>query len=152
MRTEPTAIGDVVDEVAFTVESGKIREFALATHTDDPVHTDSRCALAAGFGGVPATATHVVVSGHYRSQSAMVERLGLDLKRVVVGGVRWRYHRPLTAGDVLTGTRRLTSDEQLHSGTPRTNRRLVLTTVFVDRAGRPAVEWHETIIERGTGR
>ncbi|MFR9805999.1 MaoC family dehydratase N-terminal domain-containing protein [Pseudonocardia sp. RS010] len=67
------------------------------------MHTDVAAAAAAGFEALPATPTHVVVSGHHRDQRAMVERLGLALERVMVGGVRWRYHRPLVVGDRLRG-------------------------------------------------
>jgi hypothetical protein len=34
------ATGGLVDEVAFDVERGKIREFALATFAADPISTD----------------------------------------------------------------------------------------------------------------
>jgi acyl dehydratase len=143
-------IGDVVDEVAFTVEEGKIREFARATATTDPIHTDAGAALAAGFAAQPATPTHVVVSGHHRDQQAMVQRLGLALERVLVGGVRWRYHRPLMAGDRLRGVRRLVGDEQVGGRPGRSPmRRLTLRTAFVDADGVTAVEWWETVMERG---
>jgi hypothetical protein len=99
------------------------------------VHGDREPARRAGFAGVPATATHVVVSGHHRDQREWVARLGLEMSRVVVGSVSWRYQRALTAGDVLTGTRRVVADEtkagrrggtlrlltlQTNSSTPRT--------------------------------
>jgi acyl dehydratase len=144
------AVGDVVDEVAFTVEEGKIREFARATAALDPVHTDPEAATRAGFVALPATPTHVVVSGHHRDQRAMVERLGLALERVMVGGVRWRYHRPLVVGDRLHGVRRLVGDEQVGGRSGRAPmRRLTLETAFVDAEGRTAVEWRETVLERG---
>ncbi|MBY4573355.1 hypothetical protein ACN94_07125 [Gordonia paraffinivorans] len=49
-----------------TVEVGKVREFVRATHASDPVHTDPESAAAAGFAGIAATPTHVVVAGHHR--------------------------------------------------------------------------------------
>ncbi|WP_312858036.1 FAS1-like dehydratase domain-containing protein [Pseudonocardia pini] len=143
-------VGDVVDEVAFTVEEGKVGEFARATAALDPVHSDSEAAATAGFTALAATPTHVVVSGHHRDQRAMVAHLGLALERVMVGGVRWRYHRPLVVGDRLRGTRRLVADEQVggRSGRPPM-RRLTLETAFVDAEGATAVEWQETVLERG---
>lgn len=143
-------VGAVVDEVAFTVEAGKVAEFARATAAEDPVHTDAEAAAAAGLPGQAATPTHVVVSGHHRDQRAMVERLGLALERVMVGGVRWRYHRPLVVGDRLRGSRRLVGDEQVGGRAGRAPlRRLTLETAFVDAAGHVAVEWQETVLERG---
>jgi len=142
-------VGDVVDEVAFTVEAGKVLEFARATRTTDPVHTDRTTAAAAGFPAPPATATHVVVSGHHRDQPRMVDSLGLALERVVVGSVRWRYHRPLVVGDRLRGVRRLVDDEQVGGGDRPAMRRLTLETTFSDDDGDAAVTWREIILERG---
>lgn len=143
-------VGDVVDEVEFSVEEGKVQEFARATAALDPVHTDAAAAAAAGFAAPLATPTHVIVSGHHRDQRAMVERLGLALERVMVGGVRWRYHRPLVVGDRLRGTRRLVGDEQVGGRAGRAPmRRLTLETAFVDAEGLTAVVWQETVLERG---
>jgi acyl dehydratase len=145
---EGLAVGEVVDEVTFTVEEGKVGEFARATGATDRVHTDPDAAERAGLPGLAATATHVVVSGHHRDQRAMVERLGLALERVVVGSVAWRYRRPLMVGDRLSGTRRLVGDEWV--GAPRTPmRRLTLETPFVDASGETVVVWRETVLERG---
>ena len=52
-----------MDRAEYDVERGKIREFARATFTTDPVHTDRNAAQAAGFTEVPATLTHTVVAG-----------------------------------------------------------------------------------------
>ncbi|MCE3551164.1 MaoC family dehydratase N-terminal domain-containing protein [Pseudonocardia sp. RS11V-5] len=151
MSAERTrTVGDVLDEVAFTVEAGKVGEFARATHATDPVHSDPVAAAAAGFGALAATPTHVVVSGHHRDQRAMVERLGLALERVIVGSVRWRYRRPLVVGDELRGVRRLVGDERVGGGSGRPPmRRITLETTFVDAAGEAAVEWREVVLERG---
>jgi len=98
---------------------------------------------------VAATATHVVVSGHYRSQAAMLDKLGLELSRVVVGGTGWEYVRPLVAGDALTGRRVVTGDSQKTTSQGKTLRILTLETTFRDQHGSVAVRQQETIIERG---
>jgi acyl dehydratase len=143
--------GTVVDVVTFGVERGKIREFARATHATDPVHCDPELAQHGGFADVPATATHVVVSGHYRDQHEWVANLGLELSRVVVGSVNWRYRRPLTAGDVLTGTRRVMADETKAGRRGGTMRLLTLQTDFIDSQGEVAVTQQEILIERPPG-
>ncbi|MGI6869766.1 MULTISPECIES: FAS1-like dehydratase domain-containing protein [Amycolatopsis] len=135
---------DILDEVAFDVERGKIREFARATRAGDPVHTDARAARAAGFPDVPATATHVVVAGHHRDQRAFVAKLGLAFDRIVVGSVKWTYFRPLCAGDSLHGVRRVAEDVR-----KRGMRFVTLETDYVDNAGECAVRVREVLIERG---
>lgn len=142
-------IGTVVDEVAFTVESGKIAEFARATGARDIVHTDRRVAQRRNLTNIPATATHVVMAGHHRSPAAMLETLGLDLPRVMVGGTAWVYLRPLVASDELTGRRVVVGDQTKtsRSGTPL--RILTLQTEYRDHDGTVVVRQEETILERG---
>jgi hypothetical protein len=151
-RTEPTGeslVGMVVDEVAFEVERGKIAEFAKATGVQDAVHTDRREAQRRGLHDVAATATHVVVAGHHRSQSAMLAKLGLELARVVVGGTSWEYSRPLVAGDSLTGRRLVTDDETKVTASGSVLRIIMLQTDYRDQDGRVVVRQQETILERG---
>lgn len=143
-----TAPGTVLDTVSFEVEAGKVREFARATQTTDPVHTDPDAATAAGFAAVPATATHVVVAGHHRDQRAFVRALGLAIERVVVGSVEWEYARPLTAGDRLTGTRRVIEDTTKEGRRGGTMRLVTLETAWVDDTGETAVTQREVLIER----
>ena len=133
-----------LDEVAFDVERGKIREFARATGAADPVHTDLGAARAAGFADAPATATHVVVAGHYRDQAAFVAKLGLAFERVVVGSVKWTYHRPPLAGDTLRGARRVADDVR-----KKGKRFVTLETEYLDADDHPVVVLRETLIERG---
>lgn len=142
------AIGTVVDVVAIRVEQGKVREFARASGTTDPVHTDADAAIRAGFPGVPATLTHSVVTGHVRDQRAFVESLGLDLARVVVGSVAWDSAHPLVAGDALTATRRVEGDEH-RSGRSGPMRLVTLATEFRDQDGAVVLVQREVLIERG---
>jgi acyl dehydratase len=144
-------IGTVVDHVAFDVERGKIREFARATLAEDPVHTDREFAVRCGFSDVLATGTHVVVSGHYRDQGGFVDRLGLELSRVVVGSASWRYRRALVASDTLTGTRRVVADETRDGRTGGSLRLVTLETEFTDSRGEVVVTQREVLIERGRG-
>lgn len=141
----------VIDTVQFDVEAGKVREFARATFTEDPIHTDRTLAMSTGFAGVPATATHTVASGHHRNQRAFVDALGLALERVVVGSVKWKYLRPLVAGDSLTGARRVVNDEKREGKRGGTMRVITLETEFVDAHGTVVARQQETIIERGDG-
>jgi hypothetical protein len=85
-------VGLVIDEVDFPIEAGKVREFTLAVGDGDGDH-----------GTVPLT--FATVAGHWRDQGAMVELLGLDLPRIVVGGSEWEYHAPVSVGDRLRGRR-----------------------------------------------
>jgi acyl dehydratase len=139
--------GQLVDEVELPVERGKIREFARATFTSDPIHTSESVALAAGFAAVPATATYSVGVGHYRDQAAFVESLGMSIARIVVGSVSWSYLRVLVAGDVVTARRVVESDE-VRDGKSGPMRLVTLRTSFVDQHGELALVQREVLIER----
>ena len=141
------AAGDVVDVVTFDVERGKVREFARATFAESPVHTEQDAAAAAGWSDVLATPTHVVVSTHYRNQQEWVDRLGLDLSRVVMGSASWHYFRPVQAGDLLTGTRRVVADES-KAGSRGHLRVVTLETEYRDAAGAIVVTQRDVVIER----
>ncbi|MGB6244331.1 MULTISPECIES: FAS1-like dehydratase domain-containing protein [Gordonia] len=142
-------VGGVLDQVEFTVEEGKIAEFARATHAADPVHTRTAAAVETGLAAIAATPTHVVVAGHHRDQQAFVAALGLAIERIVVGSVDWEYERPLVAGDRLTGTRRVV-DDTVREGRRGGNMRLVtLETRWIDDRGDVAVTVREVLIERG---
>ena len=77
----------------YLVGREKIREFAVAIGADDPVYLDPEAARAAGHPDVIAPPTF-----------AIVLCLGLDFDRVVHGEQRFRYVRPLHAGERVTRT------------------------------------------------
>jgi acyl dehydratase len=128
---EGVAVGLVVDEVDFPVEEGKVREFALAAGDDD-------------LTAVPLT--FAAIAGHWRDQAAMVERLGLDIRKVVVGGSEWEHHAPVAIGDRLAGPRVLAAIERK----PRGDGEMVLLTLETRLArgdGELAVVQRDTVIE-----
>jgi hypothetical protein len=122
-------VGLVVDEVEFPVEEGKVREFAVAVGDDD-------------HRSVPLT--FATVAGHWRDQAAMVERLGLDIRRVVVGGSEWSYRAPVEIGDRLQGQRVVTSVEAKKGGAMTL---ITLETRLHRSDGALAVVQRDTVIE-----
>lgn len=149
MPTDPIPTGTLVDAVVLEVEAGKIREFARATGAQDAAHADAGAAATRGLPAPIATLTHSVAVGHGRDQQAFVDALGLDIRRVVVGEVAWRYARPLLAGDRLRATRRVVSD-QTREGASGSLRLVTLETEFVDTTGAVAAAVREVLIERGS--
>lgn len=145
----PVLPGTLVDEMQIEVERGKIREFVRATGVTDSVHTDLSAAREAGFDTLPATATHVVVTGHQRDQAAVMAALGLDITRVVVGSVAWTYERPLLVGDRLVARRTVTDDVIKARRDGGSNRLVSLETVFSAPDGAVVARQSEVLIERG---
>jgi hypothetical protein len=120
-------VGTIVDEVDFPVEEGKVREFQIACGSSD-------------LTTVPLT--FAAVAGHWRDQAAMVDLLGLDIKRVVVGGSEWEYVSPVRVGDRLRGARVLSEVSE-----KRGMRFLTLETTLRRSDGGVAVIQRDTVIE-----
>jgi acyl dehydratase len=125
-------IGILIDEVDFPVEDGKLREFAIAVG-DDPE-----------AGSVPLT--FATVAGHWRDQAAMVGVLGLDLRRIVVGGSEWEYHAVVAPGDRLRGARTVVDVETKQRGNG-TMTLITLETRLHRGDGELAVVQRDTLIE-----
>ncbi|WP_448388333.1 FAS1-like dehydratase domain-containing protein [Microbacterium aurum] len=140
--------GLLVDDVVLEVEAGKVREFARATGALDDAHTDESAAAERGQRARIATLTHTVALGHLRDQAALVDRLGLDIRRVVVGEVSWRYFRPIVVGDRLRVTRRVVSDER-KDGTAGSLRLVTLESECADAEQKVVTTVREVLIERG---
>jgi hydroxyacyl-ACP dehydratase HTD2-like protein with hotdog domain len=125
-------VGLVIDEVSFPVEEGKLREFSLAV----------------GDGADPASVplTFSTVAGHWRDQNAMVRKLGLDLPRILVGGVEWEYHAPVSVGDRLRGRRTVAAVE--HKQVRQGEMTLITLETRLHRGdGELAIVQRDTVIE-----
>ena len=149
MTAAGSLIGMVVDEFSFGVEAGKVREFAIAIKDPSPRYRDASAAAEEGFDGIPAPLTFTVVAGHHRDAAAAVERLGLDIRRVVVGEVEWRYQRPLVVGDRLDARRTVTGVRRREGGRGGEMTLVTLETEFRDQRGEVAVRQREVLIETG---
>ncbi|CAB4852668.1 unannotated protein [freshwater metagenome] len=149
-RPETGLVGTVIDTLTLDIECGKIAEFARATHALDPVHRDRAAAGDRGLDAIAATATHVVAAGHQRDPAAVLEVLGLDLTRVVVGSTSWEYSRPVVAGMSLTARRVVLADEMRTGGRSGAMRLITLETTFTEADGDVVVRQREVLIERGT--
>lgn len=86
----------------YEVTRVKIREFADAIGDANPLYHDRASAEKAGHPDVVAPPTFPVVLGMKGSEQAITDPdLGLDFSMVVHGDQRFRYSRPLRAGDVV---------------------------------------------------
>src|SRR5216110_1661891 len=89
----------------YLVGREKIREFAAAIGATEPAYLDPEAARELGYPDVIAPPTFPVVVTATTTQTLVDDPgLGLDFSRVVHGEMRYRYARPVHAGDVLTGT------------------------------------------------
>jgi acyl dehydratase len=89
----------------YAVDSALIASFAAAVGAHDPVHTDAGAARAAGYADVVAPPTMAVRFSQEAERAYVTDpEAGIDYTRVVHGEQRFVHHRPITAGDEVTGT------------------------------------------------
>jgi acyl dehydratase len=130
---------------AYEVSREKIREFAEAINSWDPVHTDPEAARALGHPDVIAPPTLAVIIAQ-RSEAQVITdpAAGIDYARVVHGEERFVHHRPIVAGDVLIAT--LSVDKV---GTAGKHGMMSTRVEIADEKGEPVSTVTSTIVIRG---
>jgi acyl dehydratase len=129
----------------YLVGREKIREFARAVKSTDPVSLDLDAAVAAGFADLVAPPTFgVVVQEYALAQLLADDDAGIDFSRVVHGDQRFVFTRPVVAGDELTGVLTVTAVKSLggHS-------MVTAETALADATGAHVVTAISTLVVRG---
>ena len=101
-------VGKQYPPFTVAVERRWIRTFAHAIGDDDPVAHDVDAARAAGYSDLAAPPTFAFTVAMEAAQPlAVIDDLGVDKTRTMHGEQRFRFHRPIVAGDVLTGQQKI---------------------------------------------
>jgi len=100
----PELVGrDFPPTTSYLVGREKVREFARAVFADDPQHTDPAAAQALGYADVVAPPTFAIVVTDATLQQLLAEPdSGIVLQNVLHAEQKFRYSRPIVAGDELT--------------------------------------------------
>jgi acyl dehydratase len=103
MPFEPSYVGHTYPPSApYLVGREKIREFADAIGATDGIHRDLAEAKSRGFPDLVAPPTFAIVITSIAGQQVFEDPvLGIDFARLVHGQQRFRYNRPVHAGDKL---------------------------------------------------
>ena len=129
----------------YRVSAAKIREFADAVGSTDPVHVDAEVARARGYADVIAPPTFaVLIAQQCDAQLIRDPEAGIDFSRVVHGEQRFVHHRPLTAGDAVVGTLHVDSVREAGGHAMVTTR-----TELATETGEPVCTATSTIVIRG---
>ena len=90
------------------VEKGQLKFFAAATGETDPVYFDETAARAAGHPALPAPPTFLFCLGTMApDEENVLQKLGVDIGRVLHGEQQFTYLKPIYAGDAITLTTRI---------------------------------------------
>ena len=104
MPVNPELVGrDFPPTTPYLVGREKVREFARAVFADDPQHLDPAAAQAMGYTDVVAPPTFAIVVAESTLKQLLGEPdSGIVLKNVLHAEQKFRYSRPIVAGDELT--------------------------------------------------
>lgn len=102
----PELVGRAFPPTApYLVGREKVREFARAVFADAPQHSDPEAARALGYADVVAPPTFAMVVQDLTLQQLLGDPdSGIELSRLVHAEQRFRYTRPIVAGDELVAT------------------------------------------------
>lgn len=103
---DPKFIGHQFKTTHFTVERGRIKQFAEAIGATDPIHFDEAAARTQGYAAVVAPPTFLTIAEMERGNDPDIEALPallkLDLHKFLHGEQEFEYFLPICAGDELT--------------------------------------------------
>ncbi len=102
----PELVGRAFPPTApYLVGREKVREFARAVFAAAPQHSDPEAARALGYDDVVAPPTFAMVVQDLTLQQLLGDpESGIELSRLVHAEQRFRYTRPIVAGDELVAT------------------------------------------------
>jgi acyl dehydratase len=130
----------------FEVGRELIRHFAAAIGDANPISHDVAAAKAAGHPDLVAPPTFLTTLG-FRRRSGPIDDpdLGLDYSLVVHGEQKFVLHRPVYAGDVLSGRTTVVDIRDVGR-----NEAMVLSTEVTAANGEHVATTTMTMISRGT--
>lgn len=139
-------IGLELPKAALELERGRMKLFAKVVGADDPIYFDEDAARAAGHPDLPALPTFIFVAeldtGY---MDAVIERLGVDIGRILHGEQSFIYHRMAYAGDRLTVSSRIANIYAKKAGALEF---IVRETKAVDARGAPVADLRSIIVVR----
>lgn len=130
----------------YVVGREKVREFALALQSTDPLYFDLEVARSQGYADVVAPPTYAIRLSMAAAEAVVMDpELGLDYTRVVHGDQRFEYTRPIVAGDELVCTVTIDSIRSAAGNDMLTTRADIATV-----AGEHVVTSYSVLVARGT--
>jgi len=129
----------------YLVGREKVREFAHAVFSTDPLSLDPEAARAAGYADVVAPPTFAVVLQELTLRQLLADpTAGIELSHVVHGDQTFAYSRPIVAGDELTAVFTVTGLRELGG-----NAMITADSAVTDASGAHVVTMTSTLVVRG---
>lgn len=139
-------IGALVSRHQAVAEPGRLRLFAKATGQTDSRYIDESATRDAGYPALPVPPTFFFcLEMESPNPRATVERLNIDIGKVLHGEQSFRYHRMAFAGETLTFETRIADIYEKKGGALEF---VVRETSVTDETGNPVAELRGVIVVR----
>ena len=101
---DTSLIGQKSTPKSVVVEQGQLQLFAKATSTKDKIYWDLDEAKAAGHPSLPAPPTFLMCLDSLAptKDPSVLQQMGVDIGRILHGEQRFKYAKPIYAGDTIT--------------------------------------------------
>ena len=101
---DTSLIGQKSTPKSIVVEQGQLQLFAKATGMKDRVYWDVDAAKTAGHKALPAPPTFLMCLDSLAPSNdpGVLQQLGVDIGRILHGEQRFKYGKPIHAGDEIT--------------------------------------------------
>ena len=131
------------------IESGKVKEFAIAVGDNNPLYFDPDAARELGIPACVGPPTLTVTQIWQVSREEREARLGanLDYARVLHGEQEFVYTRLPLVGEVLKGTMRISKDFEKEGKRGGSMRFVTYETIYEDAAGEEVLRAYYTLIQ-----
>lgn len=138
-------VGMAFAPYSFVVESGKIREFALAIGDDNPIYFEVEQARANGFSNLPIPPTFATVMDMWAGPDfdTLCDRLEVNPLRVLHGEMQYSYLGDICAGDELRAAARVTN-----AAVKKGMNLFTIETKYVNQQGETVLVAQSVLIER----
>jgi len=146
MAVNPALEGRVLPPAhPYLVGREKIREFARAVLSSNPMNLNVDAAKSGGYTDLVAPPTFpIVVQEKTLAQLLAEPDAGIDFSRIVHGDQRFSYTRPIVAGDELTAQLTVASIKSLGGHTM-----ITAVSEITDATGAHVVTATSTLVVRG---
>ncbi|HVM95238.1 MAG TPA: MaoC family dehydratase N-terminal domain-containing protein [Candidatus Acidoferrales bacterium] len=142
---DKSEIGNTGTPVTMHIERGKIREFAKAIKDDNPIYFDEAHAKKVAGGIVPPP-TFTMTSGFW-DDGPRKPLLTYDVRRLLHGEQEFEYLAPVHAGDVLTGTTRVSDVYEKQGSRGGTMTFGTIETTYTNQHGEEVMISRSTLVE-----
>lgn len=99
-------LGVEADPEIHEVEKGHIKKFAQAIGDPNPLWNDMEYARKSRYGTIIGSPTFLIDAGLHKFVDKLMS-LPCPLKKLLNGGTKYVYHKPMKAGDTITSVSKL---------------------------------------------